>query len=230
MKAIVRLGNGNYYLSKVFGVFNDSFVDSFKKNQYYYLVFDESMKTLIPKFQYQQNTKYIIPEILIYENDTSDMDMDQNHCGKVKFLSDIEIRNILDGEVRDTVLSKCKKYIDRRKLDYIEIKNTEDIENFMIVSGMLHDGYIKEISEKGNQLYVLFDDVWGCQIEMVFEGNIRYQNLREEGDVWWYGSSMVFDHDGIILTDEEDYQVGEDLSRSLTWFKAKKVKYKVIPN
>lgn len=231
MKAIVRLGNGKYYISKVFGVFNDNLNDDFNKGlRYYYIVFDEEMKSLISKYEYKQNTKYIDPEILICENDTSDMKIDKNNCGKVNFLSDDEMRNILDGKISDAILSKCMKYVDNSEIDYIEIKNNNDIKNFMLVSGNLHDGYIKELSKINNKLYVIFDGIWGCKIEIVFEGNIQYQNQREEDNLWWFGSSMFFDNNEIVLVDDEGYEKCDDIKQSLTWFKAEKVKYKVIPD
>ena len=167
---------------------------------------------------------------MIYDNDTSDMKINENHCGQVNFLSDDEMKNILDGKVNDTILEKCMKYVDNNKIDYIEIKNDKDIQNFMLVSGYLHDGYIKKIFKNKNQLFITFDGLWGCKIEMVFEGNIQYQNQREENDLWWCSSSMVFDANEIILTDDEEYQKGDDLQQVQTWFKAEKVKYKVIPN
>ena len=62
MKAIVKLENGKYYLSKVFGVFNDNLTNELKAGfNYYYIIFDEDMKTLISKYEY----KNIIPEIFV---------------------------------------------------------------------------------------------------------------------------------------------------------------------
>ncbi len=228
MKAIVKLGNGKYYLSKVFGVFNDNLSDEFKSGyKYYYIVFDEEKKTLITLLEYPNN---LVPEILIYDNDTSDMEIDKNDCGKVNFLSDDEINNILVGNVSDDILSKCMKFVENNELDYIEIKDDNDIENFMIVSGNLHDGYIKETSETNNNLYVLFDGVWGCNIEMIFEGNVQYQNLRDEDNLWWFGSTIFFDNNEIVLVDDECYEKGDDFKKCLTWFKAEKAKYKVTPD
>ena len=158
------------------------------------------------------------------------MQIDQNDCGKVNFLSDDEINNILNGKISDATLSKCMKYVDNSEIDYIEIKNDNDIENFMIVSGNLHDGYIKEISKINNKLHVLFDGIWGCKIEMIFEGNIQYQNSRDEDNLWWFGSSMFFYNNEIVLVDDDCYKNGDDFKQCLVWFKAKKVKYKVILN
>ena len=191
MKVIVRLGNGKYYLSKVFGIFKNNFMGS--KAKYYYIIFDENMKTLIPKFEYKQNTDYIIPEILIYDNDTSDMKINENHCGQVNFLSDDEMKNILDGKVNDTILEKCMKYVDNNKIDYIEIKNDKDIQNFMLVSGYLHDGYIKKIFKNKNLLHLMVYGVVKLKwyLKVIFNIKIKEKKMIYGGAVHLWFSMLM---------------------------------------
>ena len=92
--------------------------------------------------------------------------------------------------------------------------------------------YIKEHKEADDCVYVLFGGVWGCSIEMWFEGeaacSIKEYDLKVD-DPTWYDSTFML-HDGFFyLVDEGDMNV-EDIDNTYNWLKARRVKYHVIPN
>ena len=233
MKALINHGDGTYHASKVFAIINDKIEDKWKAGYYYrYLVFDENNNKLYFQDEYAHNTKYIKKLLLIYDYDSSDMKLDEKGLGKVNFISKDELDKIINsGEYTNELLDKCKKYITKYDGEYIDIKNKNDIENLMCVSGDFHDGYIKEINRNNEgELVVLFDGLWGCNIEMIFSKDVEYNNGRsiEEGDVWWFSCAMIFKDNKIYFADDECYTAEDDIKNYSTWFIAEKVKYRII--
>ncbi|MBQ8276695.1 MAG: hypothetical protein IJZ02_08765 [Clostridia bacterium] len=89
-----------------------------------------------------------------------------------------------------------------------------------------------EKKERENSLYLLFDGTWGCKIEVWFEGDITYDTSSrdpEKFDPYWFGSTVKIDNGFIYLIDDEDVSVS-DINLSYCWFKARSMKYRVIPD
>lgn len=236
MKALIRLGKGKYYSSKVFAIINTKIGNEDKgRMASQYLVLNETGDELVLKYKYEQDTKYINLLVLLYDCDTSDMILDDYGLGRVKFITEEELLNTaLNNKNDNNLLEKCKNYITKYEGDYIEIKNENDIENLMCVSGNFHDGYIKEIRNNPNgELVVLFDALWGCKIELVFSSDVIYhcgRSIENGDDVYWYGSSIIFDKGLLLFVDKDKYEVGQLLYEDNIWFKSKDIKYKIIPN
>lgn len=233
MKAIIKLNNGKYYISKIFGIYNDKLNDKQKAGySFYYIIFNETGTELIKKYEYKQKSLFIIREILICDTNTSYMKLDENDCGKVSFISNEEIEKIKNNQrVSPNTLKQCLKYIDKNKIDYIKIKDENDIKNLMSVSFGFHDADIENLEEKNNKLYVLFSGIWGCKIQIIFEGNIQYKiETNNEYSGEWFGATMLLDNNQIILVDDENYKKDENLENYSNWFKADKIKYIVIPD
>lgn len=234
MFAIIRQGNGKYYISAVFGQYkNEKSKSSYNK---YYVVFDEEKKHLIKWFAMQPNTKYLIKQVLIVDFDVSDWDIDEeNNVGGVKFLPrDMADKMIESGVVPQDILEKCLK-IDKSFVysEYKEIENEKDIENLYCASGWFHDAYIKErkMLDDGT-LYLLFDGIWGCSIEVWFWGDVEYDTESrnpEWNDPYWYGSTIILQDGFIYFVDEDDMTVDE-IGKGYCWFKARHMKYHIIPD
>ena len=114
----------------------------------------------------------------------------------------------------------------------IMIRNDKDIKNLMMVSGGFHDACIDCLEEKDGALYVLFDGIWGGQIEMWFSGDVEYDissRNPKEYDPYWYDSTMLIENGFIYFVDAEDMKV-EEIGEGYCWFKARNVKYHVIPD
>ena len=113
-----------------------------------------------------------------------------------------------------------------------EIVTSEDIRDLEWVSGGFHDAYISEMKDNGDQLYLLFDGTWGCKIEVWFDGDLSYDiSVRnsELYDPYWVGSTVSIQDGFVYLIDEEGVSV-EDINSNYCWFKAKNMKYRVIPD
>lgn len=233
MHAIIRKGNGEYYISAVFGYYSDK-----KDKDYYgtyYVVFDENKERLIKQQTFNPKSKPNLDlMVLIVEPDTSGWNEDEHGFGGVDFLTKDEVDYITyKGECPEDIMRKCHE-IDSsfRYKEYNEIHDDHDIERLMSVSGYFHDAYIAEKKETDGGLYVRFDDVWGCSIEMFFEGDVSYNTDSRDSDdaeVWWYGSTMIRQGGYIYFVDDDDMKV-EDIKPGYCWFKARTVKYRVIPD
>ena len=70
MYAIIREGDGNFYTSMVFGYYKTS-DDSDYKNRFL-IVLNKLKTALIKQHVLQQNTKYLIPMVLITDAEKAD--------------------------------------------------------------------------------------------------------------------------------------------------------------
>lgn len=194
MHALIKQGAGKYYLSPIFGYYKDvKSEDDYQRyleniHSAYYVVLDPEKTHLIKCFEMQPGTKYLILQLLIVDCDRHDWVMAEDGTGGVDFLSREEAdRMIAAGNVPKDIMKKCLE-ADRsyEYKEYPEIYTEKDIQNLDWVSGNFHDGYIAEskLLEDG-MLYVKFDDIWGCSIEIWFWGDLEY-NLGSRGPESYY--------------------------------------------
>ena len=233
MHAIIRKGNGEYYISAIFGYYSDSHQEPYYGS--YFVVFDEDKDNLIKQQVFNPETK---PEldlmVLIVDRDESDWEENKYGFGGVSFLPKEKAMNIIQtGIFPEDTLDKCKELDDKfHYKEYIDIHNEADIEQLMDVSGDFHDAIIEKINNDGNVLYVLFDGVWGCKIEMFFEGDVSYNTDSrnpKQYDPYWQGSTMILQDGYLYFVDEMDMKV-EDIKEGYCWFKAQNIRYHIIPN
>lgn len=239
MHAIVRCGKGQYYISTVFGYFcKITATDDYKRylesihNQYYW-VLDREKKKLIKQYVYDKNSKYLDPSVLVVESNEDDWQTDEDGCGCVSFLKDVSQATI-EENMSEYLLKRCIDIDAAYSYDeYPEIKVQADIDDLMNVSGWFHDACIEEYKHNDDgSLYVLFDGTWGCKIEVWFEGDVSYSvesRNPEEYDPYWYGSTILIDNGYVYFVDEENMSV-ENIGEGYCWFKARRMKYHVIPN
>lgn len=114
--------------------------------------------------------KYLIPQILIIECSQDDWILDEDGIGGVDFLPRELADQIIDsGEIPSEIFEKCKAVGKEYTYEPVqEIVTEKDIQNLEWVSGDFHDAYIEEckLLDDGS-LYVLFDGIWGCKIEIM---------------------------------------------------------------
>ena len=88
-------------------------------------------------------------------------------------------------------------------------------------------------SDKGDgSLYVKFDGTWGCKVEVWFWGEVEddiSSRDPDECDPYWYGSTVIIWDDFVYFVDEEDMTV-DQISDGYCWFKARHMKYRIIPD
>lgn len=241
MHAIVCQGNGKYYVSAVFGYYKDiTATEDYEKyiqsiHNPYWIVWDSTKKHLIRWLAMVPNTKYIIPQILIVDSNRENWNVDDNGEGRVDFLSRELLDSILDNEQQpEDILEKC------RSMDYgyvyeeiQEIKDQRDIDNLDWASGGFHDAYIaKEELQENGTLYLLFDGTWGCKVEVWLWGDLEYDTSSrnpEEYDPYWFGSTITQKDGFIYFVDEDDMSVDE-IGEGYCYFKARHMKYRIIPD
>ena len=175
MHAIVRQGDGKYYISAVFGYYRDiTATDDYEKyiqeiHNPYWIIWDAKMNHLIRWTAMTPNTKYLIPQILIIDSNQDNWNIDDNGVGCVDFLSRELLDSFLDkSEQPEDVLNKCRLMDVGYVYEEVqEIKDQKDIENLEWVSGGYHDARIaKEELLQDGTLYLRFDGTWGCEIEV----------------------------------------------------------------
>ena len=239
MYAIIRLGKGEYYISVVFGYYcvitatddHQRYLEGIH-NQYY-LVLNKEKNKLVKQYIFDKNSKYLEPSVLIVDCDQDNWNVDSEGYGGIDFLTDISQDNIED-EIPAALLNRCIQIdADYHYNEYPVIKSQADVDNLMSVSGYFHDAYIDKFKEYDDgSVFVTFDGVWGCSIEVWFSGNVSYSIKSrdpEEYDPYWFGSTVLIEDGFVYFVDDDDMEV-EDIGDGYCWFKARNMRYHVIPD
>lgn len=234
MYAIVRPFKGKYYLSPVFGEYYDDYSSAteFEKKYelakfLYYVVFDENKKTLIKQYLYNE----LFRQVLIIDADVSDWNVNkETETGEVLFTNYNELHAIIDGTL--TVPQKFYDYDGEYNCSEVgEIRNETDAKSLLDAFMYFHDGYIEKIEEVEDKLTVHFNSMWGCDVEIIFEGDVSYDlGIRgpESDDRWWYDASISLKDGYVWLIDDEN--ATPDDYEGYCWFKAKHMYYRIIPS
>lgn len=241
MHALVCQGNGKYYVSSVFGYYKDiDATDDYEKylqeiHKPYWIVWNEEKTRLIRWLNMVPNTKYLIPQILIIDSSQENWITDEDGVGCVDFLTRELLDSFLDHDQQpEEILEKCRSLDDGFVYnEYPEILTEKDIENLMWASGGFHDARIavEELQQDGT-LYLKFDGTWGCQIEVWFWGDLEYDTSSrdpKESDPYWYDSTILIKDGFVYFVDEENMTV-EEIAKGYCYFKARHMKYRIIPN
>ena len=112
------------------------------------------------------------------------------------------------------------------------INSASDIRDLAWVSGGFHDAFIAEKNESEDSLYILFDGTWGCKIEVWFEGDVSYDTSSRELEKWdryWSCSTVTIEDGFVYLVDDKKISIN-DINSNYCWFKARTMKYRVIPD
>lgn len=241
MHAIIRMGSGKYYISSVFGYYNDVKSDDDYQRYLervhtpYYVVFNEEKTKLIKWFNMQPDTKYLIKQVLVIDSDVSDWNVnEEDGTGGVDFLPrELADRIISEGVVPDDIMQQCKE-IEKSYTyeEYREIKTQKDIEDFDCATGNFHDACIEEQKIlDGGELYLRFTGIWGCQVELWFWDDLEYcteSRNPEKWDPYWSCSSLQLNNGYVYFVDEE-LEVNK-ITDEYCWFKARHMKYHIIPD
>ena len=234
----MRNKDGSHYTSVVFGYFcKITSTDDYKRylegiHNRFYVVLNEAKDALIKKYIFPSDNKYLDPQVLIVEADQDNWLFEDDTHGCVDFLHGVDFY-AEEMAIDPVLLGQCITMDAMcRYNEYVEIKTEKDIENLMWVSGGFHDAYIETYEQVADSVHVLFDGVWGCKIEIWFEGEAEYSvesRDPEEDDPTWYGSSFLM-HDGFFYFVDEEGVKTESIDNTYCWFKSRRVRYHVIPN
>lgn len=246
MHALVNQGNGKYYVSYVFGYYTDiTATDEYERyvqsiHSPYFIVWDENKQKLIKWLRMVPNTNYLIQQIIIVDRNRDNWIIDDEGEGCVNFLSKEIIDSIVDEEKQPAdIIEKCRNIdVGYTYNEYTEIKTDEGVKNFVIATGEFHDArIIKEIMQADGTLYLRFDGIWGCEVEVWFWGELEYDtSVRhiENLDPYWSCSTLMIKDGFIYFVDEffEEEELSLDLIKQgeYCYFKAQHMKYHIIPN
>ena len=137
MHAIIRKGNGKYYVSAVFGYFrsvpkDDSYEEYIRCSRYpYYIVWNEEKTALIKKHQFVQDTEYIIPQVLIVDGDQTGWEFDSKTRSEwIAFLprglaDELVQKKTLPEQIRRQCLVEDDNFTYQ---EYREVKTQKDID------------------------------------------------------------------------------------------------------
>lgn len=234
----MRNKDGSHYTSVVFGYCcKITATDDYKRylegvHNRFYVVLNEAKDALIKKHIFPSDNKYLDPQVLIVEANQDNWLFEDDIHGCVDFLKGVDFY-AEEMAIDPVLLGQCIT-LDAmyRYNEYVEIKTEKDVENLMRVSGGFHDAYIETHEQVADSVHVLFDGVWGCKIEIWFEGEAEYSvesRDPEEDDPTWYGSSFLM-HDGFFYFVDEEGVKTENIDNTYRWFKSRRVRYHVIPN
>lgn len=234
MHAMIMQGGGRYYISPVFGHYSDIVaskrVGGFKS---YWIVWDAERSRLIRQVKYLGAS--LVPTMLIVDSAHDDWVLNEDGEGCVGFLSKELLDSFLDLEVQpEEILAQCRAmdagYVYQ---DIQEIRSEQDIENLMWASGCFHDGRIdQETLQADGTLYIRFTGTWGCDIELWFRGDLQYDTSSKDPEFWdpyWSDATMILQDGFVYLADEENLTVEEIEAGHYCAFKARQVRYRVIP-
>lgn len=240
MHAIIRQGDGKYYVSAVFGYYDDvKSDDDYQRylerlHTSYYVVFDEEKTKLIKWFNLEPGTHYIIKQVLIVDSDIKNWNFNEDGTGGVAFLPREQADKIIaEGTVPNDIMKQCLQIEEEYTFnEYPEIRTLKDIEDFDLATGNFHDACIEEqhLLESG-ELYLKFNGVWGCKVEVWFWGDVKYctdSRNSETYDPYWFCSTVIL-QDGYVYFVDEEVDV-EEITDNYCWFKAKHMKYHIIPD
>lgn len=236
MHAIIRLGNGRFYTSAIFGRYKG---EGDNYNTDIFVVFNQTKEKLIaiPQISYGQDN-IIHTNLIIF--DTHDISWKFSYgarrYGFVSFLNKEKAFQIIKtGRFPSgtDIESRCRK--EDESLVYKKwnkIRTTADIKNLMQATGGFHDAYVTEC-KKDNQtgdIFVKFSGIWGTDLEMVFQGDAQcHLHDPEESEPWWFDCKFQKFHGKYYLFDSAEASVVDFNNWNTDCFCAKEVFYHIIP-
>ena len=161
MHAIVREKDGNYYITPVFGYLGGKYQ--------YYFVWNKDRSRISKLSAYEENGRCLTRGIIIVDSDQNNWIMDENGIGCIDFLTLDQLEDIvcMNNQPED-ILKKCREMDEGYEYEERpEIRTEKDAEDLMWAAGYFHDAFIeKEGMQEDGKLYVLFDGIWGCKVEI----------------------------------------------------------------
>lgn len=173
MYAIINKGNGKFYTSMVFACYKDRQTENETNYWNQYVIFLNENKTALVKRYFFDSSRrpYLNKMVIITDGNLKNWNIDDNTgCGELEITNRQSLFDMVrDGTVSDALLNLDNNYFFE---EYPEIKTSTDIENLTWASDGFHDACIKSMKKGDDVLYVLFDGIWGCKIEMWFSGDV----------------------------------------------------------
>ncbi len=237
MYAIVKNGDGTYYTSAVFGEFcritaeDDKGKYHERVHNWFYVVLDREKKKLVKKYVYPAENKYLDPRVLVTDCDKSGWVLDEKGYGCSDFLAGTDFYAD-EPKLTPLMLKRCiEEDAAYTYKEVVDVESDTDLKNLDCAAGGFHDAYVEKAEKNGDSVYVLFGGVWGCEVEMFFDGDADFcidARSGEHDDPYWFDSTLFRDGEYIYLADAEKLKPG-DITNNYCWFRGKHLKYRIIP-
>ena len=237
MYAIVMNPDGTYYTSPIFAYYckitaTDDY-EKYRQSIYnrFYVVLNPNGTSLVKQYVFNPAKEFLKPSIHIVDTRTDAWIKDEDGHGCVAWLADVDFdADVL--EIEPHLLEKCYQIgKEEQYQEYVDIETEGDIQNYLHVSGYMHDARVESFKQEGDTLHVLFDGCWGLKIELWFSGDVSYSlgdRTDPLADPYWYGANVQKENGYYWLIDDDEAQIS-DITDEYCYFKAKHIRYRVIP-
>lgn len=233
MYAMVRDGGGLFYTSTVFAFYRAENIANYSER--YWVLLNREKTALIKQPALEPDVPYLIPKVLIVDADeTGWVDLSDRESA-MDFLPGKELLSMIDnGTVPEELTRRCIEMDRTRVYEPVRtIEKAEDIRDLMWASGGFHDGGVSELRQEGDRLHLTIDGIWGCRIEMEFEGEVAYNTAGITPERYrhsvWFGGTVAMEDGFVYLIDDTDVAV-KDLNPEYGWFRGRKARYKILPD
>lgn len=233
MHAIIRLGQGNYYTSAVFGRYRD-------ENGDYFIVYDQSKTKLIKIHRINPNLldRSLASRIIIF--DDSDIgwkfEMGTNRrYGGLAFLPKNEALSLVRAGkmpgLPSTISTECQLADNAAVLPkWFSVSSDREVERLKIISDGFKDAFVSECQKhtKTGDIRVLFEGLAGYKLELIFSGN-AYCHLHdpEQDQPWWFDSKIALHNGYVYLIDSAEANISQFFNWSTDCFRAQKLLYRI---
>ena len=233
MHAIIRLGQGKFYTSAVFGKYHD-------ENGDYFIVYDQTKTKLVKIHSVDTNLldRSLASRIIIF--DDSDIgwkfEMGSNRkYGGLSFLSKNEALNLVKSGkmpgLPSTLATECQLADNATVLPkWFTVTSEREAERLKIISDGFKDAFVSECQKhtKTGDIRVLFEGLPGYQLELIFTGD-AYCHLHdpEQDQPWWYDSLIEYKNGYIYLIDSAEASISQFFNWSTDCFRAQKLFYRI---
>lgn len=240
MHAIIRLGNGRYYTSAVFGRFPD---ESSSDNKDLLVVFNQAKNALIalPQLEFTKDG-FISRHVIIYDTHDaswrySNIKGTHRHYGSVAYMNKEQCFDLVHmaqkGIINTGIPEKCFKDDQAIPLEkWTKVRTDIEIRNLLSIAGDFHDAYVAECQrdKKTGNIRALFKGAWGTDIELVFQGEaICHLHDPNEYEPWWYDCKLARHRGKIYLIDSSEARPEDCENWDTDYFCAKDLFYHIIP-
>ena len=241
MYEIVKNPDETFYTSTVFCRYYklDKYGHCSDAHSKFYIVLNQEKTKLIKIMNQPTELRYLMPQVLELDTDMTDwIETDGDfYLGVVDFLSDIDFDSD-DWTVPQELIEHCIEIDSQHKyVEIADIKTETDIKNILWTTGYFHDGFIDDGKEEGDNLYLRFSGLIGCDLELWFSDDVEHNIDSFSPDdfdpdifdtpYWEYVS--IFFEDGYTYLARDAVTKRSEFHKHTQYARARNLKYRIVP-
>lgn len=191
-------------------------------------------------FAYKQNTKNIIPQVMVVDIHTygSDWIKTDKMEGLSLFVKHPDfLERIRNGEKElfkygtdEFNLYNSLDVSDEINYGPILVETQDDVDNLLEFTGWFHDAAISEVkwNEKKTELTLAFNGIWGIRrLCLHFKGDVDLRLNEEYECDYLFGASIFFEKEKVCFIGAEDFHSMKEIENDkyITGISARKMSY-----